>query len=286
MEKSPMPKWLKVTIAIAACAIVLVGYSVLSVSLGFEHGGGYFILILLFSLLGGLWRAIVGSDKNKETDVVSDTNPIEHEDATDSEPSDIKMENQSATIAIDGSEHKDKILSSPISANIGDSPKYDFHIVVKVLLLILMVIGIVVMVYQGANDFTWENYTVGWIRLIGSLIGLSGFILLYLKKFSGFIVIVSVLLFSVIYSAIMHDANLGMIIFAAVFRVVAISLILLIRHNGVSAWSILLHRHSETLHELKETFPVKPFLYIDKTPVDKPTESPKPTMSFKDWLNK
>lgn len=77
-----------------------------------------------------------------------------------------------------------------------------------------------------------------------------------------------------------------MIIFAAVFRVVAISLILLIRHNGVSAWSILLHRHSETLHELKETFPVKPFLYIDKTPVDKPTESPKPTMSFKDWLNK
>ena len=284
MEKTPMPKWLKVTIAIAACAIVLVGYSVLSVSLGFEHGGGYFILILLFSLLGGLWRAIVGSDKNKETDVETDTNPIEHEEVTDSEPSFITMENQSGNVTVDDSDQGDKNFSSPVSASTGDSPKSDYHIVVKVLLIILMVAGIVVMIYQAANDFTWENYTVGWIRLIGSLIGLFGFILLYLRKLSGFIIIVSVLLFSVIYSAIMHDSSIGMIIFAAVFRIVAISLILLIRKNGISAWSILLHKHSDTLHELKETFPVKPFVYIDKTPVDKPTESPKPTNSFEDWL--
>ena len=76
MEKAPMPKWLKIVIAIVACAIVIIGYSVLSATLGFKHGGGYFILILLFSLLGGIWRAIVGSGKDKESDSIKEGDAI------------------------------------------------------------------------------------------------------------------------------------------------------------------------------------------------------------------
>lgn len=285
MEKAPMPKWLKIVIAIAACAIVIVGYSVLSVALGFKHGGGYLILILLFSLLGGIWRAIVGSGKDKEDNTTeeSETSLL---DAT--EQSEAVAEEVEKPISNLASESPKEVLNDTppqaVKMEVASS-KPDFHIVLKVLLLILMVVGVIVMIYQAINDFTWENYTLGWVRLISSLIGLSGFILLYLKKLSGYIIIVSILLFSIVYSAIMHDPNLGMIIIAAAFRLVAISLFLLIRKGGVSGWSILLHKHTDTLNEIKETFPVKPFVYIEKMTEEKPTETQQATNNFENWLN-
>lgn len=286
MEKAPLPKWLKIVIAIAACAIVMIGYSFLSVALGFEHGGGYVVLILLFSLLGGLWRAIVGSgkDKDEDDDKADEADVIQPETLTEREP---VFELTPNPVPNEVPEQPDQLVAEalpPIAKTIVSSRKPDYHLVLKVLLIIFMVVGIVVMVYQAINDFTWENYTVGWIRLIGGLVGLGGFILLYLKKLSGYIIIVSILLFGIVYSAIMHDSNLGMVIFAALFRLVAISLFLLIRKDGISAWSILLNKHTELLNEIKETFPVKPFVYIDKIPKEKTSESNQTSNSFDNWL--
>lgn len=269
-----MPKWLKIVIAIVACAVVIIGYSVLSTMLGFKHGGGYIVIILLFSLLGGIWRAIVGSNKEKKTEgAIEDGNGI-------LEPAAGQEERVRDDEVSPGTKYS--VLNAN---NYGPSAKQDYHIVLKVLLLIMMVVGVITMIYQVVNDFTWENYTIGWVRLISSIIGLGGFVLLYMKKLSGYIIIVAVLLFSVVYSAIMHDSNLGMILLAAAFRLVAISLFLLIRKEGISAWSILLGRHMDTISELKETFPVKPFLYIEKSPDNAPKASSESTNSFDNWLN-
>lgn len=285
MEKAPMPKWLKIVIAIVACAIVIIGYSVLSVALGFKHGGGYLVLILLFSLLGGIWRSIVGSSKEKESEIATEEEATPSETPVKADTPTIENEITPQGIASENVEKEEMVPPVNIISNEVIATTPDYHIVLKVLLIILMIVGIVVMIYQAVNDFTWENYTIGWIRLISSLIGLVGFILLYMKKLAGYIIIASVLLFSIVYSAIMHDSNLGMIVLAAVFRLVAISLFLFIRKDGVSAWSILLHRYTSTIKELKETFPVKPFLYIEKQPEVKPKESENSTSNFDNWLN-
>lgn len=285
MEKSPMPKWLKIVIAIVACAIVIIGYSVLSVALGFKHGGGYLILILLFSLLGGIWRAIVGSDKDKGKGIHEENKTTRLGTTESAEPINEEDELLISSLYPDGPKEVLNNTPSRVAQIEVTSIKPDFHIVLKVLLLIFMVMGGIVMIYQAINDFTWENYTVGWVRLISSLIGLAGFILLYLKRLSGFIIIVSVLLFSVVYSAIMHDSSLEMVIIAAVLRLVAISLILLIRKDGISAWSILLHKHTNTLNDIKDTFPVKPFIYIEKMPENKTVETQEQTSIFENWLN-
>jgi hypothetical protein len=284
MDRAPLPKWLKIVIAIAACAIVMIGYSFLSVALGFEHGGGYVLLILLFSLLGGLWRAIVGSGKDKDEDKIDEADVIRPETLTEREPVFELTPNPVPNAVPEQSDQVVVEAQPPIAKTIDSSIKPDYHLVLMVLLIIFMAVGIVVMIYQAINDFTWENYTVGWIRLVGGLVGLGGFVLLYLKKISGYIIIVSVLLFGIVYSAIMHDSNLGMVIFAALFRLVAISLFLLIRKEGISAWSILLHKHTELLSEIKETFPVKPFVYIDKIPEGKTSESNQTSNSFDNWL--
>lgn len=280
-----MPKWLKIVIAIGACAIVIIGYSVLSVALGFKHGGGYLVLILLFSLLGGIWRSIVGSGKDNEENEVKAEGDFQSDAPSQQEPVAVEHESPFSNWA---SKTTDRVMANmPPQASKTEekASKPEYHIVLKVLLLIFMIVGIIIMIYQAINDFTWENYTVGWVRIISSMIGLAGFILLYMKKLLGFIIIVSVLAFSIVYSAIMHDSGLGMVIIAAVFRLVVISLILFIRKDGVSAWSILLHKHTDTLNEIKETFPVKPFLYIEKMPEDNSAETQQQKNNFENWLN-
>lgn len=281
-----MPKWLKILIAAVACAIVLIGFSVMSVALGFKHGGGYLIMALLFSFLGGIWRAIVGSDKTEKVET-QENNSTETIDSNVSEV-EMPMTETPAPAPIDSSPEPVSVMKNEdITVDKAQEVTMpDFHIVLKALLIAMMVVGIIVMIYQAVNDFTWENYTLGWVRLVSSIIGLGGFALLYMKKLSGFIIIACVLLFCIVYSAIMHDTGLGLVVGAAVFRLVTLSLILLIRKDGISAWAILLNRHMSTVQELKETFPIKPFMYVEKMPEPLQKDPAASRNNFRNWLNK
>lgn len=273
MKNAQMPRWLKIVVAIASCAIVIISYNVLSIVLGFHNKSGNFILMILFCLLGGVWRAVVRSEGPRTIDVTLDEKCIKDVVVN----SDATITNSVANIS------KAVCESSESEINDSQSINVDYHIVVKVLLVILMVVGVIVMIYQVANDFIWENYVVGWVRLISSLIALSGLILLYAKKLSGYFITLSIYLFSIVYSSIMHDSNLEIIVLSVFLRLLLISLLLLIRNDNISAWSILLHGHLGTINKLREIFPLKPDLYIEKH-IDS-QQNMNAERNFDNWLN-
>lgn len=55
-----MPQGLRVVIALIVCAGIYLAYVVIGVLLGWEHGGGFIPIMIMLTLMGCVWRAMVG----------------------------------------------------------------------------------------------------------------------------------------------------------------------------------------------------------------------------------
>ncbi len=257
-----MTKRFRILIALLACAFVLIGYSAISVNLGLRNGGGYLLLILLFTLLGGIWRAIVNprADKDKNDMRESENDSPVHLSADEgSKKSAVQVpvnDNPRRGSSLETKEQGEaKASSQPLSS--------DYHTVLKVMLIIIMAVGVLIMMFQFINDMIWENYTRGAIRFLLALLTFAGFILLYLKKFMGFLIIVATHLFGIIYSAFMHAPDIGAVIIAAIFRLSLVSALLFIKKDRVSGWRILLIPYRDTFKKLRLDIPLHPLIKVD-----------------------
>lgn len=80
--------WARV-LAVIACIFVYVLYIIFCTAMGFSHGGGIIVLIILFSIMRAVWKGInsMAEDTNKENEegVPQDNTNIIAEDVTPSE---------------------------------------------------------------------------------------------------------------------------------------------------------------------------------------------------------
>ena len=60
-----MPEALRVTLALLACFGVYVVYVIIGVFLGWKRGGGIIPLMIMFAIMGYVWRAITGTGRKK-----------------------------------------------------------------------------------------------------------------------------------------------------------------------------------------------------------------------------
>jgi hypothetical protein len=61
-----MPEALRVALALLACFGVYVVYVIIGVSLGWKRGGGIIPLMIMFAIMGYVWRAITGTGRKKD----------------------------------------------------------------------------------------------------------------------------------------------------------------------------------------------------------------------------
>ena len=63
-----MNKTTSYIIAVLACIGIVIIYAVIGALLGWEHGGGYIPMIILFGVLTATWKGITGlsNEKNPE----------------------------------------------------------------------------------------------------------------------------------------------------------------------------------------------------------------------------
>lgn len=60
-----MPEALRIVLALLACFGVYVVYVIIGVSLGWKRGGGIIPLMIMFAIMGYVWRAITGTGRKK-----------------------------------------------------------------------------------------------------------------------------------------------------------------------------------------------------------------------------
>lgn len=77
-------------IAVLICIVIYVLYISLSVAMGWEHGGGFFVLVILVGILRAVWKGV--TNLANEEDNTNETPPVPQEETLPEIPTDPEVE--------------------------------------------------------------------------------------------------------------------------------------------------------------------------------------------------
>lgn len=218
--------------------------------LNLKKGGGFLFGIILFSILSITWKSIVSAmDRPKKkitnTDSLNADKLFEDKDIQDGKGVDLIDESQSSDSEIDSlysDNNSTTSIDEPCTDNFepdSDVRTKDYHPVVKGVIIVLMALSCINLFSQVITNMIWGNYSIGAIELVGGLINLFSFILIYKRKISGVILYVGMMLLQILINLFLNSVDIESVVISCVVRLIIIGLILLVRKNGVSGWSIL-----------------------------------------------
>lgn len=256
-------------VAFLACAIELFIYGCICAMLDLKKGGGFLFGIILFSILSVTWKSIVSAmnrpkKKITNTDSLNEDKLCEDRDIQDGISANFTNESQSPDYEID-SLFSDNNSASSIDESSTDNSEpdlnaltEDYHPVVKGVIIVMMALSCINLFSQVMTNMTWGNYSIGAIELVGGLINLFSFILIYNKKISGVILYVGMMLLQILLNIILDSVDIESIIISCVVRIFVLSLILLVRKNGMSGWSLLIKNSDFSYFKTKKNKVMNP----------------------------
>ena len=220
-------------IAVIVCFLILILHALISVSIGWKHGGGVFAYAILFVLFSFIWRTAKAWDKkhrkkgensttmpdmpaNDESEKVS-TEQAEVEEAPLGETYKkfIEPEEMYNVALHEYESNGGELTIEPID---DETVKPQLHKALKIALIVLM---------------CWEFLTQLNVIGIVTNIGLFG---MYIKKRWG--LIVELILFGVFAIVGILDVDMAMVVFSIVTPLILGSLLLL-RNDGYPAWKTI-----------------------------------------------
>lgn len=272
-------------VAFLACALELFIYGCICAMLNLKKGGGFLFGIILFSILSVTWKSIVSAmnrpkKKITNTDSLNADKLCEDKDIQDGKSADLIDESQSPDSEIDSlcSDHnsttsKDEPCTDKSEPD-SDVLTEDYHPVVKGVIIVLMALSCINLFSQVITNMTWGNYSIGAIELVGGLINLFSFILIYKQKLSGVILYVGMMLLQILINLFLNSVDIESVVISCVVRLIIISLILLVRKNGVSGWSILKKNADFSCLKMKKNKELNPAIDANTSNDEKREGSP------------
>lgn len=125
------------------------------------------------------------------------------------------------------------------------TPDNQFNKVLSAILLFWIITGGIRLTVELISNLRAGTYIDGIVIFLFGVVNMVSFILIYKHKLAGVITFFSMMILEIIVNYMIGAIHMETIWFSALARIALLSLVLLIRENGKSAWTVLFEEYKK-----------------------------------------